>query len=208
MAATTWEFEADYFTMCNCDWGCPCNFNARPTEGHCHGGGVWRIRRGSFGPTRLAGAKFALFYWFPGLIEQGNATARTYIDRGATPNQRAALELICDGKAGGGIFELFHGLASTFYPTLITDIAFDVDGDGRGRVKVGEFWGAETELLAYPDGATIRPSFALPHGIEFKAGLATNAKRWWVRDEAMLANHHDKYGALAVVRFTEKGCVG
>ena len=26
-----WSFEADYFTACNCDWGCPCNFNARPT---------------------------------------------------------------------------------------------------------------------------------------------------------------------------------
>src|SRR5215204_3138669 len=33
-----WSLEADYFTACNCDWGCPCNFNARPTEGRCMGG--------------------------------------------------------------------------------------------------------------------------------------------------------------------------
>src|SRR5262245_10832602 len=25
---TKWNFEADFFTACNCDWGCPCNFNA------------------------------------------------------------------------------------------------------------------------------------------------------------------------------------
>ncbi|NPC57753.1 DUF1326 domain-containing protein [Caenimonas soli] len=36
----TWFFEADYFTACNCDWGCPCNFNARPTEGRCMGWGA------------------------------------------------------------------------------------------------------------------------------------------------------------------------
>lgn len=207
MSAPSWYFEADYFTFCNCDWGCPCNFNARPTEGHCHGGGVWNIRRGAFGPVKLDGAKLAIFYWFPGLIEQGNATARTYIDRGTTPEQRTALGMICDGKAGGGMFELFHSLASKFHPTIVTDIEFAVDGDGKDRVRVGDYWEAESELLAYPDGTTIRPMFTLPHGIEFKTGLATNAKRWWIRDEDMLANHHDKYGVIAKVRFTEQGCV-
>ncbi len=29
---TQWSSEADFFTACNCDWGCPCNFNARPTS--------------------------------------------------------------------------------------------------------------------------------------------------------------------------------
>jgi hypothetical protein len=23
MASTKWSFEGDYFTACNCDWGCP-----------------------------------------------------------------------------------------------------------------------------------------------------------------------------------------
>jgi hypothetical protein len=69
---TQWSFEANYFTACNCDWGCPCNFNARPTE----------------------------------------------------------------------------------------------------------------------------------------RGLMTNAKRWWWRDDELLASYADKYGAVARVRFTEQGCVG
>jgi hypothetical protein len=42
----TWSFDADYFTACNCDWGCPCDFNAASTEGRCMGWGVWSIGKG------------------------------------------------------------------------------------------------------------------------------------------------------------------
>ena len=202
-----WEFEADYFTWCNCDWGCPCNFNARPTEGHCHGGGVWRIRKGQFGATPLDGTTFAAFYWFPGLVEQGHAIRRSYVDRKATPEQRTAIEAILDGKAGGGIFELFPSLCAKVYPTLTVDIEFRMDGP-KAYARIEGILEAESEALAYPDGTTILPNFTLPHGIEFKTGLATNTKRWWIRDEEMLANHHDKYGVVSTVRYNrEKGCV-
>jgi hypothetical protein len=70
---------------------------------------------------------------------------------------------------------------------------------------VGE---ADRELLAYPDGSVIEAWVDLPHGIEFKRGLMTNAKRWWWRDDELLASYADRYGAVARVRFTEQGCVG
>lgn len=63
---TKWSLEADYFTACNCDWGCPCNFNARPSEGRCMGLCVWNVLSGRFGNTDLAGTRFALYYKFPG----------------------------------------------------------------------------------------------------------------------------------------------
>jgi len=207
MAPAKWEFEADYYTMCNCAWGCPCNFNARPTEGHCHGAGVWRIKRGTFGKTKLDGAKFAVFYWFPGLIENGHGTGRAYIDRKATPAQREALEAICSGKARGGMFEVFHQLSSKWYPTVITDIDYAMNADGKGTIRVGDFMEMESDLLSYPDGMTIRPSFDLPHGIEFKTGLATNTKKWWVRDGDLLASHENVYGLVTTVKITEEGCV-
>ena len=34
---TKWQYRADMIAARNCDWGCPCNFNARPTQGHCEG---------------------------------------------------------------------------------------------------------------------------------------------------------------------------
>ncbi len=70
-----WNFEADYFTACNCDWGCPCNFNARPTEGRCLGWGAWNIITGQHGSTDLDGTRFALYYKFPGPVEQGQGIA-------------------------------------------------------------------------------------------------------------------------------------
>jgi hypothetical protein len=203
-----WSFEADYFTACNCDWGCPCNFNARPTEGRCMGFGVWNIARGTFESIPLEGARLALFYSFPGPVEDGNGMACAYVDSRATPEQQRALEAIGTGKAGGGIFELFGAeLVKKWLPTRTARIDIEL-ADGVGRVSIEGFGAAESELLAYPDGSIIRPVVELPHGIEFKSGLMTNAKRWWWRDEELLAGYANKYGAAARVRFNEQGCAG
>jgi hypothetical protein len=205
---TKWSFEADYFTACNCDWGCPCNFNARPTEGRCMGWMAYSIIKGQFGETSLDGTRFAVYYKFPGLVEQGQGLASAYIDTRATKEQQQALEAIGTGRAGGGIFDLFGTqLVTTWLPTRVVPIEFEFR-DGAGRVLIEGFAEAESELLSYPDGSVIRPWLELPHGIEFKKGLMTNAKRWFWRDGDLLASYENKYGALARVKFTEQGCVG
>lgn len=204
--AMKWEFEADYFTYCNCDWGCPCNFNARPTQGNCQGVGAWKIGRGRFGATSLAGVTFAASYFFPGFIEHGNGIRRLYIDRRANLEQRDAIDAIGNGREGGGIFELFAKLTSKTYPNLVANIEFRVKGP-TAYLRIDDVLEAESEALSYPDGAKIFPTFTLPHGIEFKQALATNTKRWWIRDEAMLASHENKYGAISRVRITRRGVV-
>lgn len=205
----SWSFEADYFTACNCDWGCPCNFNARPTEGRCMGWGAWSIISGGFETTSLDGTRFALYYKFPGLVEQGQGTACAYIDSRATQEQQQVLEAIGTGKVGGGIFDLFGSqLVTTWLPTKIVPIEFEFNGDGEGRVRIDDYAEAESTLLSYPDGTVIRPWAELPHGIEYKRGLMTNAKRWWWRDGDLLASYADRYGAVARVRFTQEGCMG
>jgi hypothetical protein len=204
---TQWSFEADYLTVCNCDWGCPCNFNARPTQGNCDGLGAWRVKKGVFGTTKLDDVTFAAAIFFPGPIEQGSGTSRLYVDTRTTPAQRQAIEAIFSGKHGGGIFEIFAGLCSKVYPTKVARIEFEVK-DGKARFGVRNMFEAESELLTYPDGSTIRPIFTLPHGIEYKTALATNATHWWIRDEVLLARHQNKYAAVATVKFSNKGCVG
>ena len=204
----SWSFEGDYFSACNCDWGCPCNFNARPTEGRCMGLGVYDLYTGRFGETSLDGTRFAVFYKFPSRVEEGQGTACAYIDSAASPDQKQALEAIATGNAGGGIFELFgRDLVTTWLSTKVAPIEFQVR-DGEGHVRVGTFAEAESGLLGYPDGSVIHPWLDLPHGIGFKRGLMTNAKRWWWRDEDLLASYAEKYAAVARVRFTEEGCVG
>jgi len=202
-----WHFDARYFTACNCDWGCPCNFNARPTEGRCLGWGVWQIGSGNFGDVDLNGAAFALYYAFPGAIENGDGLACLYIDERASKAQHDALLTICSGRAGGGIFELFgQQLVREWLPTKTTAIRCEIN-DGVGHVRIGDYAAAESVLLSYPDGSVITPRVELPHGIEFKSGLMTNAQQWWWRDGELLANYSDKYGAYAQVKFTQEGCV-
>jgi len=130
------------------------------------------------------------------------------MDFSLTQEQQQALEAIGTGKAGGGLFDLFGTqLVTTWLPTKVVPIEFAFR-DGAGRVRIEGFAEAESELLSYPDGAVIRPWLELPHGIEYKKGLMTNAKRWWWRDAELLASYANKYGAVARVKFTEQGCIG
>ena len=56
---TAWEIKGREFGNCNCDYGCPCQFNALPTYGHCRGLAVFDIETGFHGSTRLDGLRAA-----------------------------------------------------------------------------------------------------------------------------------------------------
>ena len=60
-AAEHWRLNGTVLIACNCDWGCPCNFNAPPTTGKCEGGWTWHIDRGSFGDVTLDGLNFSVY---------------------------------------------------------------------------------------------------------------------------------------------------
>ncbi|MBA2642648.1 MAG: DUF1326 domain-containing protein, partial [Actinobacteria bacterium] len=38
-----WQAKGTVLVACNCDFGCPCNFNAPPTTGDCEGGWTWHF---------------------------------------------------------------------------------------------------------------------------------------------------------------------
>src|SRR5438132_11154067 len=41
--AEQWSLKGSILGDCNCDWGCPCNFNVAPTHGHCDGVYTWVV---------------------------------------------------------------------------------------------------------------------------------------------------------------------
>ena len=55
MAHVDWSTKSRLLITCNCDWGCPCQFNARPTHGDCRAAIAGRIDEGHFGDVRLDG---------------------------------------------------------------------------------------------------------------------------------------------------------
>jgi hypothetical protein len=103
-ATTTWMIEGREFAHCNCDYGCPCQFNARPTRGNCTAIVGLIIDKGHHGPTQLDGLKAAGAFSFPGALHEGHGEGSLAIDERATPEQRNALLRILGGKdtAPGG----------------------------------------------------------------------------------------------------------
>ncbi|MEK6716986.1 MAG: DUF1326 domain-containing protein, partial [candidate division NC10 bacterium] len=104
--ATNWHIHGDYVLACNCDYGCPCNFSARPTMGFCQGAIGFRVDDGAYGDVRLDGQKAFVAVKWPGAIHEGNGVAAIYIDEGASPAQREALVKIISGEAGGPPFAI------------------------------------------------------------------------------------------------------
>ena len=52
-----WEIKATEFANCNCTYGCPCQFNALPTHGHCRYVAGYQIEQGHFGKVKLDGLR-------------------------------------------------------------------------------------------------------------------------------------------------------
>src|SRR4051794_16218458 len=132
MAQAKWRLEGEWIKNCNCAFGCPCDFNARPTNGRCQGLLGMRIERGHFGDTKLDGLSFFVIVDFPGPLHEGNGTVQPIVDERATPKQREALFAILSGKnsAEGTIFHIFTLIVSKMLDPIFAPIEFAFDMDG------------------------------------------------------------------------------
>ena len=109
--------HAYFLDACNCDWGCPCQFNAKPTHGNCEGVAGYHILNGSYDRNnivKLDGFNMALIASWLGPIHEGHGKASYYIDNRTDEEQFEALSNIITGKAGGGPFALYANTTEEF----------------------------------------------------------------------------------------------
>jgi hypothetical protein len=66
----SWNFKADYVETCNCDYGCPCNFNGFPSNGFCRALVLFHIRSGNYGDTNLEGIDVICAFSWPKAIQK------------------------------------------------------------------------------------------------------------------------------------------
>ena len=105
-----WHVVGDWFDVCKCNIPCPCSFAQAPTYGDCEGILAYRINQGNFGDLRLDGLKLILIGAFKGDLWAGKATNMKFaifMDQRADDRQRAALQTIFSGQAGGVPGQLF-----------------------------------------------------------------------------------------------------
>ena len=123
-----WSLEADYLQACNCDYGCPCEFQAPPTKGFCEGLGAYRINRGRYGDLSLDGLGLAFVLHSPEALHKGNINLALFIDEKANEDQRNALIQIASGQAGGMPFEIIASLVGNLSGPHFAPFEFDIQG--------------------------------------------------------------------------------
>src|SRR5205085_9016393 len=96
-AATRWTLKGTVLIACNCDFGCPCNFNALPSKGFCEGGWVWCVEEGRFGETPLDGLAFTVIVKWPGAIHEGGGEGVVLVDERADDAQLEAVATLVGG---------------------------------------------------------------------------------------------------------------
>ena len=96
-----WHMTGEWFDVCNCDVGCPCEFGSDPTPGFCEGIMGWIIRQGYYGETRLDGLAAVTVVRLEGSILERNREIGFILEERADADQRRALQMIYSGNAGG-----------------------------------------------------------------------------------------------------------
>ena len=67
---TPWHITGRHAGSCNCDWACPCQFNALPNHGYCEALLAWEITDGNFGDLSMDGVRFGFAVHWPGAIDE------------------------------------------------------------------------------------------------------------------------------------------
>lgn len=201
-----WRIETEYIQSCNCDYGCPCNFNALPTYGNCEALVGYRIIKGNFAETKLDGVAFALGAWWPKAIHFGDGIAQIYIDKKASAQQIKAIEEITSGKHGGAIFAIFASTFKEVKPTVITTIEFHYDPydawfsvEGAGEVRSGH-------ILNPITNDPWEGEILVPGGIGFKRGTVTSVDWQWQSGDIHL-KHEKKNGHASITTLANEGCI-
>jgi hypothetical protein len=166
---TDWRIAGEELVSCNCDWGCPCQFNALPTTGNCEALVAFQIRDGHFGDTPMDGVTFAEVLYWPGAIHEGDGTRQLVIDSNASDEQRAAVETLVSGSEGGTYFEIFASVLPHDRDPITAPIEFTVDRERReASVRVGDVAHTQVQPIKNPvSGEEHRVRIDIPDGFEY-----------------------------------------
>jgi hypothetical protein len=170
---TPWEMQGRELINCTCSYGCPCQFNALPTQGFCEAIGVVAIDRGHHGDVRLDGTACAMAVKWPGAIHEGRGQCQPIVDERANPQQREALLKIMSGEDTDPFATFFAVFATTFervFEPLFLPIELQLDVNARrANIRVGDLIKMRGEPIRNPvTGAEHRARIDLPHGFEYE----------------------------------------
>lgn len=209
MTYADWELKARRLVTCNCDYGCPCEFNGRPTRGFCEGVEAFEVIDGYFEGIRLDGLRGAGAYRWPGAVHEGGGSYLAIIDERATQEQRDALLKILGGQEQdpSSGFNIYASTIEHDLGVLYAPITFEWDLENRtGRFAVPDVLEASLEPIKNPvTGKPHRASIKLPEGFEFRE--AEMASSTFTSTRELPQDYANCYGFLTIVTYRPAGLV-
>lgn len=174
MAKSDWRLEGEWIKNCNCAFGCPCDFNARPTNGECRGLAGMRITKGHFNNVKLDGLSFFVTVYFPGPLHEGNGELQPIIDEQANDAQREALFNIMSGENSeeGTLFHIFSLIVTKMHDPIFAPVSFKFDKNARvAQLSIPGVLETDVEPIKNPvTGAPHRIKVVMPEGFEHLEG--------------------------------------
>ncbi len=198
----TWHLKADYVETCNCDYGCPCNFNGFPTYGSCSALVLFSIREGNYGDTKLDGIDVIEAESWPKAIHEGNGTLQLYVSKHATEPQRNAVINIFSGKAKGeGQFALFAPTYKYILEPQYVDINKTINRK-NSSFSIPGIIDVQLESFRNPvTGEEQETKIQLPKGFIFKMADAAKSKLMRILTPNMNFDHSGQNAFFAQVEY-------
>lgn len=198
-----WMIRGVEFANCNCNWGCPCQFNAPSSHGFCEAVGAGRVDQGHFNETRLDGLHWATLMRWPGEIADGDGRQQMIIDERADAAQFEAMRKILHGEStapGATHWFVFNSTMSEVLESLRAPFeTFEVDVEARrARVAVPGL----VELTGSPiidphSGDEFRARIDLPNGFEYQiAEMGQGESRATAGIEISLSGSYGQFNAV------------
>jgi hypothetical protein len=189
-----WTLKGQVVVACNCDYGCPCNFNAHPTTGKCEGGWTWHVEEGHYEGVALDGLNFSVFVNWPAAIHEGNGEAVILVDERADDPQREAIATLVGGEVGGP-----WGVLGWTWPTVHgpTHVKYEAEFAGlETRIRAGDIVDLQLTAVRNPvTGDEARAGVLLPGGIIFKEAKLGASSTFRIRD-GISYDHSGQYSAI------------
>ena len=194
--AVDWRLKGYLFGSCNCDWGCPCSFDARPTYTKCQGAYTWCLVKGTFAGVDLSGLHLTFYADSPGPLHQGNVTSGYIFDEGATSAQRDALLRLASGQEGGP-WAVFAAVTARWLDPL--DATYEVTIDGlNSRYRAGAFAQVELSKIYNPVKNTPEELRLLkPTGFTSKWADLGKTKVFRISAPQLSFEHSGQYGEFS-----------
>jgi hypothetical protein len=210
MAYVDWMIRGPKIGACSCSYGCPCEFNARPTRSPCEGMEAHLIEAGHFRDVRLDGLVVGARYRWPGPVHEGHGVVQGFIDERATPAQREALFTILGGKEQEPttVFNIYGSTIEKELDPVFAKLEFACDLKARtGRFRVPGTVELTIEPIKNPvTGQNHFAQIVLPTGFEFRSAEMASADFKSTGPDLGMA-HSKVYGVLWYAAYGPHGII-